>query len=94
VTGVEEGRFRRTVEEEGRRLERAGRARHSFWRQASLVGGGGWLFVVPVVGGAYLGRWLDRRLADEVSWTITGIVVGVGIGAWNLWHSYGARGGR
>jgi len=89
VSAVDEARFRRSVEREGRRLERAGRERHSFWHTASLVGSGGWLFVVPVVGGAYLGRWLDRRLAGEISWTITGILLGVAIGVWNLWHAYG-----
>lgn len=60
-------------------------------RPATLLGllfyGGtlGLLFVVPIVGGAYLGRWLDT-LANgySVRWTISLILLGIGVGGYNV----------
>ncbi len=44
------------------------------------------LFVLPVVAGAYLGDWLDSHLRGySVHWTITLIVVGVFVGAVNVY---------
>jgi len=60
-------------------------------RPATMVGillyGGtlGILFVLPVVAGAYLGRWLDS-LAEGYSarWTLSLIFAGIGLGAYNV----------
>ena len=84
-------RFAREVDESARRLlkARAGRAEH--WRQAALLGVGGWLLVVPVVAGAYLGRWLDRSRDGGQSWTLTLIVLGLAVGAFNFWTYYRRR---
>ena len=41
----------------------------------------GWSIVVPTVGGAYLGHWLDRVLPQVFSWTIALILGGVVLGA-------------
>lgn len=41
----------------------------------------GWSIVVPTVGGAFLGRWLDRVYPQTFSWTIALILGGVVIGA-------------
>ena len=45
------------------------------------------LFVLPVVGGAYLGRWLDG-LAEgySVRWTVSLILLGVVIGGINVYR--------
>lgn len=40
----------------------------------------GWSIVVPTVGGAFLGRWLDRSQPQAFSWTIALILGGVVIG--------------
>ena len=45
-------RFSREIEDSGRKLAAARKARPSVWRYAALLGAGGWLLVVPVVGGA------------------------------------------
>jgi ATP synthase protein I len=40
------------------------------------------LFVVPVIVGAYVGRWLDGLSAGySMRWTLSLIVLGVGVGA-------------
>lgn len=51
-----------------------------------LIYGGtlGLLFVVPIVAGAYLGRWLDTLAAGySVRWTISLIVLGIVVGGYN-----------
>ena len=52
-----------------------------------LVTGGtvGLLFVLPLVGGAYLGRWLDGRESGySMRWTLNGILLGLGLGIFNV----------
>lgn len=62
-------------------------------RPATLIGivfyGGtlGLLFVVPIVGGAYLGRWLDMLSPGySVRWTVSLIVLGVVVGGYNVYR--------
>jgi ATP synthase protein I len=52
-----------------------------------LVTGGtaGLLLVVPLVIGAYLGRWLDERAAGySVRWTVNLILLGLIVGVVNV----------
>lgn len=41
----------------------------------------GWSIAVPTVGGAFLGRWLDRAYPQTFSWTIALILGGIVVGA-------------
>lgn len=41
----------------------------------------GWSIVVPTVGGAFLGLWLDRIAPQGFSWTLALILGGVVLGA-------------
>ena len=46
----------------------------------------GLLFVVPVILGAYLGRWLDGLVEGySLRWTLSLIMLGVGVGAMNVY---------
>lgn len=47
----------------------------------------GLLFVVPLIAGAYLGRWLDT-LTDgySVRWTVSLIVLGIVVGGYNVFR--------
>lgn len=55
------------------------------WLGIAFYGGTvGLLFVVPIVGGAYLGRWLDSLASGySVRWTVSCIVLGIALGAYN-----------
>jgi len=56
-----------------------------------LVTGGtaGLLLCVPIIGGAYLGRWIDMQLPGFSSrWTISLIVLGIALGAYNLYRFF------
>lgn len=74
-------------------LRDARRLREKAQRPATWVGimfyGGtlGLLFVVPIIAGAYLGRWLDSLIAGySVRWTMSLIVLGIALGAYNAYR--------
>ena len=47
----------------------------------------GLLFVVPIVLGAYLGRWLDGLVRGySVRWTVSLILLGIALGAYNVFR--------
>ena len=78
--------LRQKVERQARRMQKAERERPTLIRQTVYIGTLGLLFVLPVVGGAYLGHWLDS-LAEgySVRWTMSLILLGVIIGALNVY---------
>ncbi len=76
----------RRVERQLRRLEQAERDRPTLIGQTVYLGALGLLFVLPVVGGAYLGAWLDGFAAGySIRWTVSLILLGVIVGAVNVW---------
>lgn len=65
-----------------RRMRKAMEERPAVFAQAVYLGTLGVVFVLPVIAGAYLGRWLDSRLPGySVSWTITLMLLGIFVGA-------------
>lgn len=78
--------LRQQVDKQIRRMERAEQERRTVLAQAATIGILGLLFVLPVVGGAYLGRWFDS-LAEGYSmrWTLSMLFVGVVVGAANVY---------
>lgn len=81
---------KKLIEETGkdlRRLEEHERTRSTLIGIAFYGGTVGLLFVVPIVGGAYFGRWLDSLVAGySVRWTVSLIVLGIALGAWNAYR--------
>ncbi len=47
-----------------------------------------WDLVVPIVGGVLLGSYIDRRMGDELTWTLSLLVLGVIIAFANLYNLY------
>jgi ATP synthase protein I len=45
----------------------------------------GWSIMIPTVLGIALGVWLDARDSGSVSWTLTGLLVGLTLGCLNAW---------
>jgi predicted F0F1-ATPase subunit len=64
--------------------QRKGSAR--FWRLAVTMSNLGWSLVVPIVGGALLGNYLDRITGQEFAWTIGLLFAGVAMSLYNLYH--------
>jgi ATP synthase protein I len=79
-------RLEEQVEKQARRIKQAEKDKRTLLRQTIYLGTLGLMFVLPVVGGAYLGQWLDSLTAAyEVHWTVSLIVLGVVVGAVNVY---------
>jgi ATP synthase protein I len=52
----------------------------------------GWSIVVPSVGGAFLGLWLDRIAPQGFSWTLALLLGGVVVGGFIAWSWVGREG--
>ena len=78
--------LKREVERQAQRMKEAESRRPSLFSQTVYIGTLGLLFVLPTVGGAYLGHWLDS-LAEgySIRWTMSLIFVGVVCGALNVY---------
>jgi len=82
----ERRQLRKAVEREAGRLQRAERERSRLIAQTVYLGSLALMFVVPVVGGAYLGRWIDGMFAGySIRFTVSLIVLGVALGAVNVY---------
>ena len=60
--------------------------RSQFWRLAATMSSLGWSLVVPIVGGALLGSYLDRVTGEEFAWTVGLLFAGVSASLYNLYH--------
>jgi ATP synthase protein I len=79
-------RLRAGLRRAHRRRERHTRERPTVLAQTAFLGTLGLLLVLPIVAGAYLGEWLDRRMRGySVSWTLTFLILGVAVGAFNVY---------
>lgn len=74
----------------GRRADRKKRAkeetRPTVWFGLGMFGLVGWSVAVPAVLGTAFGIWLDRRWPDDVSWTLTFLIIGVATGCLHAWY--------
>jgi ATP synthase protein I len=78
--------LRKQVERQAQRMKKAERERPTLIGQTIYIGTLGLLFVLPVIGGAYLGQWLDNMVTGySVRWTVSLIVTGVFVGALNVY---------
>jgi len=56
------------------------------WFGLGMMGLIGWSVVVPTVGGAALGIWLDTHHPGAHGWTLALLVVGLALGCLNAWR--------
>jgi ATP synthase protein I len=83
---MNDDKWRRDVDRDARRLKDAERGRRSLLAQTVFLGTLSVLFLVPLVGGAYLGRWLDSLGEGyTVRWTVNLILLGLAIGVLNVY---------
>ena len=68
------------------RMQKADKDRPTLLAQTAYLGTLGLLLVIPVIVGAYLGRWLDGFVEGySMRWTLSLIIVGVAVGAINVY---------
>jgi ATP synthase protein I len=79
-------KWRRDVARDSARLKQAERGRRSLLAQTVFLGSLSVLFVVPLLAGAYLGRWLDSLGEGyTVRWTVNLIILGLALGVFNVY---------
>lgn len=81
-----EDQLHHRVERQAARMRKAERERQTVLAQTVYIGTLGLLLVLPIVAGAYFGRWLDSQIEGySIRWTLSMIIVGVFIGAINVY---------
>lgn len=74
------------IEKQAQRMKQAEHDQQTLLSQTVFSGVLGLLLVLPIIGGAYAGRWLDGLTAEySVRWTIGMILLGVVVGAFNVY---------
>lgn len=60
--------------------------RSKFWQLAVTMASLGWSLVLPIVGGAFLGHYLDQITDQGVKWTVGLLFLGVALAFYNLYY--------
>ena len=77
--------LQKSVQKQVRRMKQAEKDRPTLLQQSIYLGTLGFMFVLPVIAGAYLGLWLDGRSEHyEWHWTICLLLLGLFVGAVNV----------
>ena len=80
-------RLAQAVQQHRERRERGAReARRSIGQDLALIGVIGWTIVLPTLAGIFAGRWLDRRFASGVFWTLGLLAAGLATGCGLAWQ--------
>lgn len=74
------------VQLHAKRMKKAEQESHTVLAYTTYIGTLGLVFVLPVIGGAYLGRWLDGLMQGySIRWTISMLFLGIIVGAMNVY---------
>ena len=80
-------KLQKQIERQARRMKQAEQDRPTLIGQTVYIGTLGLMFVLPVVGGAYLGLWVDGLVSGySIRWTISLLLLGVFIGMFNVYY--------
>lgn len=76
----------RQIDNQVKRLKKARREQSSILKQTLFLGTLGLVLILPVIGGAYLGLWLDSLTPGySMRWTLGLIMLGLIAGAFNVY---------
>ncbi len=68
--------------------------RHSRWlrdgdpsvaQRLAQIGVLGWMIVVPMLIGMFVGRWLDQKFSSGLFCTAPLLILGLALGCWSAW---------
>lgn len=80
--------FRERAIRRARAMRAARSSGRKLWVGLGLVGSVGWMIALPMVGGAFLGRYLDEALDTRLSFTLGLMLLGLAIGAYSVWRLF------
>lgn len=79
-------KLRHKVEQQAKRMQQAENEQDSLVAQTIYLGTLALLFVLPLIGGAYLGNWLDDMSSGySFKWTVGFIALGIAVGVLNVY---------
>jgi ATP synthase protein I len=55
-------------------------------RRLAQIGVLGWITVIPILTGIFVGRWLDRTWHTGIFWTAPLLMLGTLLGCWSAWR--------
>lgn len=70
----------------GQRQKAAKEKHGSLFFGLGMFGTVGWTIAIPTVLGTLLGRWLDNLHHGPISWTLTGLLIGMASGCLVAWR--------
>ena len=80
-------RDERFLREVRRQAERTGAGRRpDFWRGLGLIGAVGWMVTLPILLGAFAGRWIDEGAGTGIRWTLSLMAAGLAVGCASAWR--------
>ncbi len=78
--------LQQNLSEKVRRLQQTKLDKPTLLSQTAYLGTLGLLSILPIIGGAYLGRWLDSLIEGySVRWTMSLIILGIAVGSFNVY---------
>jgi ATP synthase protein I len=86
VTEPEEDPLFRGIQrsaERYRRWQREGDP--SVAHRLAQIGVLGWIIVIPMLIGVFIGRWLDQKFHSGLFWTAPLLLLGAVLGCWSAW---------
>ncbi|WP_136797179.1 MULTISPECIES: AtpZ/AtpI family protein [Desulfosediminicola] len=76
----------RDVDRKVERMKKAEKEHHTILGQTIYLTTLGLVLVLPLIAGAYLGRWLDSMLEGySIRWTLSLLIIGLVVGAVNVY---------
>ena len=79
-------RLQRQIDNRVKRIKKARREESSILAQTLYLGTLGLVLVLPTIGGAYLGLWLDNMVDGySMRWTLSLLLLGLLIGVINVY---------
>ncbi len=78
--------LKKKIENQVKRIKKAEHDRPNLLSQTVYIGTLGLVMVLPVIGGVYLGRWLDGMMDGySMRWTLSLLFTGLVIGIFNVY---------
>ncbi|MDD2659534.1 MAG: AtpZ/AtpI family protein [Methylococcales bacterium] len=79
-------RLKDKIERQLKRIQKAEHDRPNLLSQTVYIGTLGLVMVLPIIGGVYLGRWLDDMVQGySTRWTLSLLFTGLVIGIFNVY---------
>ncbi len=86
----ESEKFKKSIDKQASWLVKW-RKKGIIWEKVIIVGAIGWMIVLPMVIGGYLGNYLDKHYkmqTGDISWTMTFIILGLFIAIYSVWRVF------